>query len=275
MAKIEFPNVFKTKYQEKNRKLLGQYERFRKTKDDKYNEEFSNLFDVTKEEGLWLSSEDKMLYLKQVESKGRIGYTTVKAAPMSSIHPSKRRKLAQKSSEQKLATDSSSETETVKTSSSDEFIPHTNKKEYAKTDKAADLVHDFSLSTRQAYRVTSRLTYEYGVPNPSQTGIWRRVLKDGENKIVEMKDIINKEKSFCLHFDGERISNTEYQVVCLSSSNVSMHLGVLKCSSGSVEDIFNPLKDLIDEFNLWDYIKMIVSDTTAVNTGKTKGERYR
>ena len=70
-----------------------------------------------------------------------------------------------------------------------------------------------------------------------------------------------------MHFDGKRIDNKEYQVVCLKSSARTLHLGVFACESGAAEDIFIPLQALLDEYNAWRSVKMIISDTTAVNTG--------
>ena len=40
---------------------------------------------------------------------------------------------------------------------------------------------------------------------------------------------------------------------------------------GKSESIFEALRELLNEFDLWGSIKMIVTDTTNVNTGKTSG----
>ena len=56
------------------------------------------LFDITKANGVWLSAEDKQLYFLQVESRVKVGYVTCKEAGKETIHPSKRRKLADKPS---------------------------------------------------------------------------------------------------------------------------------------------------------------------------------
>jgi hypothetical protein len=45
-------------------------------------------FDITKPDGEWLCSEDKEFYQNQVESKGRIGYATMKLAAPTTIHSS-------------------------------------------------------------------------------------------------------------------------------------------------------------------------------------------
>ena len=86
----------------------------------------------------------------------------------------------------------------------------------------------------------------------------------------KLKAIISKEK-FCLHFDGKRIEGKEYQVVCLKNELRTLRLGILICESGKGKDIHKELKKLIDEYDAWNAIVMIVSDTTAVNTGHTEG----
>ena len=48
--------------------------------------------------GTWLSSEDKEFYCKQIETSGRVGYTTIKLAPLSTIHPSKRPRIEKSTS---------------------------------------------------------------------------------------------------------------------------------------------------------------------------------
>ena len=74
-----------------------------------------------------------------------------------------------------------------------------------------------------------------------------------------------------MHFNGKRIDNKEYQVVCVKNSARTLHLGILACESGSSEDIFIPIQALLDEYNAWRSIKMIISDTTVVNTGHQSG----
>jgi hypothetical protein len=74
-----------------------------------------------------------------------------------------------------------------------------------------------------------------------------------------------------LHFDGKKIDKTEYQVVCLKNDKRTLQLGILVCDSGSSASIYKPLKDLLDNYNAWNSIQMIISDTTAVNTGRKNG----
>ena len=56
----------------------------------------NDLFDITKENGEWLCNEDKKLYRLQVQSNGQTGYKTGKAVRFTTIHPSKKRKMAMK-----------------------------------------------------------------------------------------------------------------------------------------------------------------------------------
>ena len=65
-----------------------------------------------------------------------------------------------------------------------------------------------SLSTNKSARICKKL-FEKGIEieTPSQTGIWRSTLRQGES----MKKIVAKmvqEEQFCLHFDGNKINKT-------------------------------------------------------------------
>ena len=48
-------------------------------------------------------------------------------------------------------------------------------------------------------------------------------------------------------------------------------LAAIELENGKAETIANGIFDVIEEFNLWPSIKMIVADTTSVNTGKKSG----
>jgi hypothetical protein len=109
------------------------------------------------------------------------------------------------------------------------------------------------------------------LPTPSQSGIWRRVIRDAELMKEKIKKVLMDENNFCLHFDGKRIINHEFQVVCLQSPEKQIKLGILKCASGSSSHIFDEMKALLDEYDAWKCIQMIVCDTTAVNTGRKNG----
>ena len=53
----------------------------------------NELFNITKVNDQWLSTEDKQLYYLQVESKEKVGYSTGQVASKKTIHSSKRQKL--------------------------------------------------------------------------------------------------------------------------------------------------------------------------------------
>jgi len=144
-------------------------------------------------------------------------------------------------------------------------------KSYSSTKLGEKLLHD-GLSTNMAARAL-RTMYDYGcsTDTPSQSGIWRAMIRDGKKKQEKIKKLMTQEENFCLHFDGKKLEKKEYQAVCLQNEQRSIKLGILLCRSGSAGDIFNELKNLLDEFDCWERIKMIITDTTAVNTGKKGG----
>src|SRR6185436_3778580 len=193
------------------------------------------------------------------------------------MHPLARRKLVQSSVEKTAAvtSDKSVQETEGEISHDDDFIPEVEvkRKKYQRTRSAANLVTKYSLSSRQASRVCTSLADEGAaeLPTPSQSGIWKGVIKEGRRKIAEIKLILQQENDFCLHFDGKRLSSKEYEVVCLQSPSRKLNLGIIVCESGSAEDIFSAMKKLLDDFDAWKSIKMIVCDTTAVNTGHRNG----
>lgn len=63
----------------------------------------------------------------------------------------------------------------------------------------------------------------------------------------------------------------EYQVIVLQSETRQIKLGIRKCDSGSAQDIYNEIENVLEEFDAWSSIKMIICDTTAVNTGHING----
>ena len=69
-----------------------------------------------------------------------------------------------------------------------------------------------------------------------RSGIWRSVMKEGEEMKRKVKEVI-KNNMYSLHFDGKRINQAEYQVVCLQSSDHEIKLGALKCENGSANSI--------------------------------------
>ena len=59
--------------------------------------------------------------------------------------------------------------------------------------------------------------------------------------------------------------------MCLQNKNRIINLGILTCTNGSSIAIFKEIKTLMDEYDAWKNIKMLICDTTAVNTGKENG----
>ena len=257
-------------------KLITSFEKHRKRPNAEFKENLANLFDITKTNGNWLCSEDKELYKRQIESGGRVGYTTVKVTPISTIHPSKgAKRTSEPSTSQKVISESSDSEEGSSSGECDpEAVPEDSPVKSAtrhSTKSAAKLVSKHSLSTRKASQVLQSLAEDgVSVPTPSQSGIWRRTIRDAEQVKNRLMELISEEK-FCLHFDGKKIDNKEYQVVCLNNDRRTLQLGILACDSGTSADIYTPLHDLLDEYNAWNSIQMIISDTTAVNTGRKNG----
>lgn len=273
--KLNFPVLSKQHVSAKVDKLITSFEKHRKRPNAEFEENLAHLFDITKTNGNWLCSEDKELHRRQIESGGRVGYTTAKVAPMSTIHPSKRaRRSPEPSTSQMIISESSNSEVESRSSDSTECDPEavpTKSATRCSTKSAAKLVSRHSLSTRKASQVLQSLAEDgVSVPTPSQSGVWRRTIRDAEQVKNRLMELISEE-TFCLHFDGKNIDNKEYQVVCLKNDRRTLQLGILACDSGSSSDIYKPLKDLLDEYNAWNSIKMVICDTTSVNTGKKNG----
>ena len=73
--------------------LIKQYEKYQHRPTSKFEAEMSKIFAFTKSDGEWLCEEDKKLYQNQVKFNGSSGYITNKKAPLSTIHPSRRKLL--------------------------------------------------------------------------------------------------------------------------------------------------------------------------------------
>lgn len=78
-------------------------------------------------------------------------------------------------------------------------------------------------------------------------------------------------EDWTLHFDGKKINKPEIQVVALKNDTKEIKLGVLVLENGKSYTIFNGIKELLEKFNLLKSIKMIITDTTNVNTGRKSG----
>ena len=108
------------------------------------------------------------------------------------------------------------------------------------------------------------------MPVPSQSSIWKRV-REGQEMKMKIVEKLRSRDPYCLQFDGKRVQGEEYQVVLLKNATTEIKLGVLKCESGSAKAIHKELHQLINEYNAWENICMIICDTTAVNTGRLHG----
>src|SRR6218665_2918656 len=132
-------------------------------------------FDITKQIGNWLCSEDKELYRNQIESGGRVGYTTKKVSSISRIQSSKRpRSSSEPSTNQVRDFSSSTSTEEDKNSTDYDVAEDSSplKRKHQRTKSAAKLMSKVSLSTRKASNVLENLVEEgLDVPRPSQSGI--------------------------------------------------------------------------------------------------------
>ena len=74
-----------------------------------------------------------------------------------------------------------------------------------------------------------------------------------------------------MHFDGKHIDNQEYQVLVLKNEQREVKLAALDLPNGKADTVVKGIVAVLDEYNLWKSIKMIVADTTSVNTGRRNG----
>ena len=171
-------------------KLLKTYDEC--VKRGKYDP-LDEVFDITKESGAWLCSEDRWLYHLQIESRGQVGYATGKAASSKTIHPSKRRKITVESTSKTATELSSSESEPetgseYQESDNSEDQSTSARKKYCKTKTATKLVTSSKLSNSKAATVCQQLSQcGIDVGTPSQSGIYRSTSKEAKKLKEEMK----------------------------------------------------------------------------------------
>lgn len=276
-SKFSFPTLSTQTIMSKIHRLVNDYNRHKKRNDEKFQNELNSIFDITKVDGLWLCKEDKELYRKQIESEGKVGYRTDKIAALTSIHPSKRKYLKtldytqHDENESVTSTDTANASDKYSTDVSSE-ISETYPKRRCSTESAGKLVKTLGLSTWKAFHVCKSLdSSNVEIPTPCQSGIWRRSIRDGLDMEETIKKVLFKEKNYSLHFDGARMDDHEYQVVCMQSYERQIKLGIIRCASGSSLHIYEGIKGLLDEYVAWSSIKMIICDTTPVNTGRLNG----
>lgn len=274
---LNFPVLSEASIKKKLNHLINLNDTNKRRPSEKFSAILSQLFDVTKMDGAWKSSEDQELHNLQLRSGGKIGYSTLKEASLKSVHPRRRAHVTTKTEpspfDAQLTDDSISQSDddsvsTLLTSSS-ECEPRYKRRS---TTTASLLVRKNSISTNKAHDVLATLSeHGYNVPVPSQSGIWRRVIREGRAMKLKIIKKLENRDPYCLQFDGKRIQGEEYQVALLKNVSTEIKLGVVRCKSGSAKDIYNELNQLIDDYNAWKNIGMIICDTTAVNTGSLKG----
>jgi len=74
-------------------------------------------------------------------------------------------------------------------------------------------------------------------------------------------------ENLCFHFDGKRIDNKEYQVLDLKNELKEVKLEALVLPNGKAKIVLNEITDILYEYKLWKSLKIIVTDTTNINTG--------
>ena len=275
--KFSFPILSRQVIHTRLNKLIKLHENNQRRPSEIFANDLENIFDITNIHGTWLCKEDKHLHQKQIESKGKVGYVLNKPAPASSVHPSKRPRISPvlhepgtSSHDIELPSDTSDTESSITYSLSD--TETSKRKKPSATKQATKLVTRLSLSTNKASKVCASLAEEgVTLPTPTSSGVWRGVIRDAENKVNKIKQLLKEECNFCLQFDGKRLSKIEYQVVCLTSVTREIKLGVVRCKSGSSQDVYDSIKTIIDDYDAWGVIKMIICDTTPVNTGKVNG----
>ena len=159
------------------------------------------------------------------------------------------------------------------TSSSRSFSPEYKLKyKRASTTTAGLLVLKNNISTHKAHDVLATIAEQgHNVSVPSQAGVWKRVMSEGQKMKSKIFQKLQNKDPYCLHFDGKRLKGEEYQVVLLKNMTTEIKLGIVKCESGSAKAIHKELHQIIDEYNAWENIVMVICDTTAVNTGCLHG----
>ena len=268
----------KSTVERKIENVIKQYER-NSRRPGNYN--FTKLFNVTDEKGEWLCQEDREFYKLQMSTKGKVGYCSRKEG-IKGIHPRKiksfRRKVTEASVMEEIFDNDTEEIsesegsvyeEQLPSSDEDFGKPSTSKKQ--KTASAIRLVTTAKLSTRKAHRVCKTLS-ESGVSvlTPSQSGVYRAVIKKGKELKKHFVENLRPVNWF-LHFDGKTIQKKEYQVVVLKNAHREIRLAVVELANGKGKTIFDWKKAILEEYDLWSSIRIIVSDTTAANTGKCLG----
>ena len=105
------------------------------------------------------------------------------------------------------------------------------------------------------------------IPTPCQSAINKAIYTRAAQVKKHLVSTFHLEK-WSIHFDGKHIEGFEYQAVVLKNESKEIKLTALKLKDGKAQTIAEGLQDVLEEFNLWGSVVMIVTDTTNVNTGK-------
>lgn len=133
------------------------------------------------------------------------------------------------------------------------------------------LGNNAKMSSSKACNVCKELSScGLNIPTPVQSTVWRQCLKASEAREAEYINSL-KNDLWALHFDGKKIKGKEIQVILLKNAGKEIKLGALVLNDGKSATIFNGILEVIEKFDLLDSIKVIICDTTAVNTGKRNG----
>ncbi len=264
--KLNIPTVNTISIKRKVRKLISKYQQEQKSK--KKNGIWNALFDITNEKGIWLSEEDKKFYKLQIETNGEVGFVTGKKV---NVHPSKnicRNNLDfGMSSETDEKVDETVETddENVKlnenTNSDDpDYVPlqtalRPKKRRHSSTALAVNLVKKVHLSTHQSKNACLQLSNDgIEVPTPSQSGIYKGMVKEADGMKEKIKSVI-QEEVWALHFDGKKIEGREIRVVMLKNKEKEVNLGMLSLCNGKARTIYNGICEILNDYDIWNAVK--------------------
>lgn len=274
-TKLSIPSITHKSAIRKVQNLVSHYQKVVVKCNKKNLDDFEVIFNITNEQGIWLSTEDRKFYELQVKSNGEVGYVTNQEA---AVHPSKVRRT--EPIVKKIETENASYEEKIiqcKDSSDSEnnieYIPPAifRKRKYQSTVSAVSLVKNVKLSTHQSKKVCKDLSEQgINVSAPTQAGIYKGVMREAD-KIKENMKITLKDQLWALHFDGKKIDGKEIQVVVLKNNKHEKKLGVLSLTNGKAKTIFDGLCEMLNDFDLWNVIRVIICDTTSVNTGSKGG----
>ena len=138
-----------------------------------------------------------------------------------------------------------------------------------------NLVTSTRVSTRKAAKIWKQLAFDgVNIPTPSQAGVYKSVFKEASKLKKEMTKHLNTEQ-WSLHFDGKRLNENEHQVVVLKNERMEVKQAALCLKDGKAETITDGISAVLEEYNLWSALNMIVADTISVNTGKKNGAVVR